>query len=83
MEEQEARELEQRYEKLESKKTLLMRLDKTIPWSEFRPLLEKIHDKPRKTNAGRKPIDVIVIQPLQYRRIRKNGTGHHCGQLGA
>ncbi|MEM6614778.1 MAG: IS5 family transposase [Cyanobacteria bacterium P01_C01_bin.72] len=61
MKEQEARELEQRYQKLESKKTLLMRLDKTIAWSEFRPLLEKIHDKPRKSNAGRKPIDVIVM----------------------
>ena len=61
MEEQEARELEQRYQKLESKKTLLMRLDETIPWSEFRPLLDKIHDKPRKSNAGRKPIDVIVM----------------------
>ena len=61
MEEKEVRELEQRYQKLESKKTLLMRLDETIPWSEFRPLLEQIHDKPRKSNAGRKPIDVIVM----------------------
>ncbi len=61
MEEPEARELEQRYQKLESKKTLLMRLDQAIPWSEFRPLLDKIHDKPRKSNAGRKPIDVIVM----------------------
>ena len=42
MEEQEARELEQRYQKLESKKTLLMRLDETIPWSEFRPLLVEV-----------------------------------------
>ena len=61
MEEQEARELEQRYQKLSSKKTLLMRLDEIIPWSEFRPLLEKIYDKPRKSNAGRKPIDVIIM----------------------
>ena len=61
MEEQETRELEQRYQKLESQKTLLMRLDETVPWSEFRPLLEKIHDKPRKSNAGRKPIDVIIM----------------------
>ena len=61
MEEQEARELEQRYQKLGRKKTLLIRLEETIPWWEFRPLLEKIHDKPRKSNAGRKPIDVIVM----------------------
>ena len=61
MEEQEARELEQRYQKLSSQKTLLMKLDETVPWSEFRPRLEKIHDKPRKSNAGRKPIDVIIM----------------------
>ncbi len=52
MEEKETRELEQGYQKLSSKKTLLMRLDETILWSEFRPLLEKIHDKPRKSKAG-------------------------------
>ena len=61
MEEKEVRELEQRYQKLESKKTLLIRLDETVPWEEFRPTLEQIHDKPRKSNAGRKPIDVIVM----------------------
>ena len=61
MEGKESRELEKRYEKLQSKKTLLMRLDETIPWEEFRPLLQQIHDKPRKSNAGRKPIDVIVM----------------------
>ena len=61
MEEKEVRELEQRYQKLESKKTLLMRLDETVPWEEFRLTLEQIHDKPRKSNAGRKPIDVIVM----------------------
>ena len=61
MEEKQNRELEQRYQKLESKKTLLMRLDEQIPWEEFRPLLEQIHDKPRKSNAGRKPMDVLVM----------------------
>lgn len=61
MEEKQNWELEQRYQKLESKKTLLMKLDEKIPWQEFRPLLEKIHDKPRKSNAGRKPIDVVVM----------------------
>ena len=55
------RELEQGYQKLETKKTLLIRLDQTIPWLEFRPLLSQIHNKPRKSNAGRKPIDVIVM----------------------
>ena len=45
MEEKEVRELEQCYQKLESKKTLLMRLDETVPWEEFRPTLEQIHDR--------------------------------------
>ena len=54
-------ELEQRYQKLESKKTLLMKLDETVPLSEFRPILEQVHDKARKNNAGRKPIDAIVM----------------------
>ncbi len=60
-EEKESRVVEQRYQKFLSKKTLLMKLDEIVPWSEFRPLLEKIYDKPRKSNAGRKPIDVIVM----------------------
>lgn len=61
MEEKQNWKLEQRYQKLESKKTLLLKLDEKIPWQEFRPLLEKIHDKPRKSNAGRKPIDVLIM----------------------
>ena len=52
MEEKQNRELEQRYQKLESKKTLLMKLDEQIPWEEFRPLLEQIHDKPVKVTRG-------------------------------
>ncbi|CDN16887.1 Transposase (class II) [Richelia intracellularis] len=61
MEEKKVGELEQRYQKLESKKTLLMKLDETVPWSVFRPILEQVHDKPRKNNPGRKPIDAIVM----------------------
>ena len=61
MEEKKVGELEQRYQKLESKKTLLMKLEETVLWSEFRPILEQVHDKPRKKNAGRKPIDAIVM----------------------
>ena len=61
MEEKEVRELEQRYQKLERKKTLLLKLDEKVPWEEFRPVLEQVHEKPRKSNAGRKPMDVIVM----------------------
>jgi IS5 family transposase len=61
MKEKEAQQLEQRYQKLKRKNSLLLKLDEIIPWSDFRPLLQPIHHKPRKTNAGRKPIDVIVM----------------------
>ena len=61
MEEKKVGEVEQGYQKLESKQTLLMKLDETVPWSEFHPILEQVHDKPTKNNAGRKPIDAIVM----------------------
>ncbi|CDN10058.1 MAG: hypothetical protein HRU34_17060 [Richelia sp.] len=45
-------ELEQPYQKLESNKTLLMKLDETVAWSESRPILEKLHDKARKNKGA-------------------------------
>ncbi len=32
-----------------------------IPWETFRPLLEPVHEKERKSNAGRKPFDVVLM----------------------
>lgn len=55
---------EDRQTKLKEKKDLLVRLNDIIDWELFRPLLERIHDKPRKSKAGRKPIDVIVMFKL-------------------
>lgn len=52
---------EKRYTYLASKQDLLLNLSAVVPWEEFRPILEKVHQKPRKSNAGRKPIDVVVI----------------------
>ena len=54
-------DFEARHQKLESKKDLLVCLDEMIPWDEFRPILEQVHVKPRKSKAGRRPIDVIVM----------------------
>jgi transposase, IS5 family len=36
-------------------------LNNLIPWEEFRGALETIHHKPRKSQAGRKPLDVILM----------------------
>jgi IS5 family transposase len=57
-------DLEERQSKLNQKKDLLVRLNEMIPWEKFRPLLELIHHKPRKSNAGGKPMDVIVMFKL-------------------
>lgn len=55
---------EERQSKLNEKKDLLIRLNGIMDWETFRPLLEQIHHKPRKSRAGRKPIDVIVMFKL-------------------
>ena len=57
-------DVEQRYEKLEQKQDLLVRLGEIIPWQEFRELLEQVHEKARKSNAGRKPIEVLILFKL-------------------
>ena len=53
--------LSARYEKLNQKQDLLVRLNQVIPWEMFRPLLNQIHEKVRKSQAGRKPTDVVVL----------------------
>jgi Transposase domain (DUF772) len=52
--------LSARYEKLQQKQDLLVRLNQVIPWETFRPQLSQIHEKVRKSAAGRKPTDVVV-----------------------
>jgi IS5 family transposase len=52
---------EKRHEKLAQQKNILPRLQQVIPWESFRSLLEVIHQKPRKSPAGRKRIDVILM----------------------
>ena len=50
-----------RLEKLNQQKDFLNRLNQIVPWEEFRPLLERIRDKPRSSRAGRKPYDSILM----------------------
>jgi IS5 family transposase len=56
--------LEQRQAKLEQKKDLLVRLGEVIPWESFRSVLNQIHTKPRKSQAGRKSYDVVLMFKL-------------------
>ena len=54
-------DLQTRQQKLESKKDFLTRLNRMVPWETFRPTLRKIREKPRKSNAGRKPLDEVLL----------------------
>jgi len=59
-----------RLDELEKLGDPLVRLDRVVNWDSFRPLLKKIHQKPRKSNAGRKPWDsvrmfkMLILQTL-------------------
>jgi len=61
---------ENRLAELEKLGDPLPRLDRIVDWESFKPLLKKIHQKPRKSNAGRKPWDpvqmfkMLVLQTL-------------------
>ena len=52
---------QQRVAKLQEKKPVLTRLTESIPWESFRPLLDKGYSQERKSNAGRKRIDPLIL----------------------
>jgi hypothetical protein len=52
-------DVEARQAKLAAQQSTLERLNAVIPWEEFRPTLEQLHEKPRKSQAGRQPTDVM------------------------
>jgi IS5 family transposase len=57
-------DLSDRYASLDAKKDPLLEIDAVVPWEEFRPALEWIWRKPdtdRKSRAGRKPIDAVLM----------------------
>ncbi len=57
-------DLDERYTKLSKQGDPLEALDATIVWSTFRPVLKKLQKRTRKSNAGRKPYDVILMFKL-------------------
>ena len=52
---------QKRVAKLQQKKPVLRRLSEAIPWETFRPLLEQGYTQERKSNAGRKRIDPLIL----------------------
>lgn len=55
---------EERQAKLAERKPLLVHLNQIIPWEDFRPILIQIYEKERKSKAGRKPLDVVMMFKL-------------------
>lgn len=57
-------DLSDRYASLDTKKDPLIEINAVVPWDAFRPLLERVWRKPdedRKSRAGRKPTDVVLM----------------------
>lgn len=55
---------EARQEKLAKKKVLLPRLAQLVQWESFRATLEKVRPQTRKSNAGRKAMDSVMMFKL-------------------
>ena len=47
--------------KSKNKKPVLTCFSESIPWEAFRPLLDKDYSQERKSNAGRKRIDPLIL----------------------
>ena len=57
-------DLSDRYASLDAKKDPLLEINSVVPWEDFRALLERVWRKPdedRKSRAGRKPIDAVLM----------------------
>jgi IS5 family transposase len=52
---------QRRFEQLDKGGDPLVKLNEVMNWEIFRPKLETLRDKKRKSNAGRKPFDVILM----------------------
>jgi len=53
-----------RFEQLDNGGDPLVKLNEIVNWQQFRKTLEKVRDKNRKSNAGRKPFDVILMYKI-------------------
>jgi IS5 family transposase len=54
-------DIHQRAAKLTEMGDPLVLLKEQIDWESFRPMLNAVHEKARKSNAGAKPIDVVLM----------------------
>ena len=54
-------DIDRRLESISRMGDPLERLAAEIPWELFRPLSAKVHEKDRKSAAGRNPLDVVLM----------------------
>ena len=57
-------DLSNRYTELDAKNDPLAKIDEVVPWEDFRGCLDAVwrrSDKARKSRAGRKPWDAVVM----------------------
>lgn len=54
-------DIEYRLEQLSKCGDPLVKLKEIVPWASFRNELSKVHDKERKSTAGRKPYDTVLM----------------------
>ena len=54
-------DLETRFSKIDKNTDPLARLNEMIDWEQFRPALKRLRNKPRKSNAGAKGYDRVLL----------------------
>ena len=54
-------DIDNRLDYLTENGDMLPHLKELVPWEKFRSDLEVIYDHERKSNAGRKPFDVVMM----------------------
>lgn len=59
-------DLEDRHQQLEKLGDPLPTLSALVDWEGFRPLLNRVHEKKRKSAAGRKPYDVVLMLKILF-----------------
>ena len=69
-------DVQQRHEKNKQYATILNQLNAIINWEEFRPTLETIRKKERKSNAGRKLLTLSVVQGVPFVFLNRFPSGY-------
>jgi IS5 family transposase len=69
-------DLQDRYEQLSAAGDPLERLNAIIPWTKFRPTLNRLMKKARKSNAGRPPYDYVLMFKILVLQSLYNLSDH-------